>query len=187
LSLKKVAAHEHGLDLGPLEPALQQRLKTKSGRIELCPRLLAEDVARLEAAPTSAGLVLINRRHTRDCNSWLHNVPKLVSGADRCTLLMHPADAATRNLDDGARVTVRSRVGEVTVPVQLSDEVMPGVVSLPHGYGHGREGVRLQVAAEHAGASVNDLSDDLRVDALSGNAALSGVPVEVVAASARLV
>ncbi len=183
LSLRKVAAHEHGLDLGPLEPALHTRLKTKSGRIELCPPLLAEDVARLEAATASAGLVLINRRHTRDCNSWLHNVPKLVSGADRCTLLMNPADASARGLDDGTSVTVRSRVGEVTVPLQLSDEVMAGVVSLPHGYGHARDGVRLQVAAQHAGASVNDLSDDQRVDTLSGNAALSGVPVEVAAAA----
>ncbi len=183
LSLKKVAAHEHGLDLGALEPALHLRLKTKSGRIELYPRHLADDVARLEAAGPTEGLVLINRRHTRDCNSWLHNVPRLVSGADRCTLLMNPADASSRNLEDGASVTVRSRVGEVTVPLQLSDEVMAGVVSLPHGYGHAREGIRLQVAAEHAGASVNDLSDDQRVDAVSGNAALSGVPVQVVAAA----
>ncbi|MDP3498818.1 MAG: molybdopterin-dependent oxidoreductase [Myxococcales bacterium] len=182
LSLKKVVAHVHGLDLGALEPALHLRLKTKSGRIELYPPHLADDVARLEAAVPSEGLVLINRRHTRDCNSWLHNVPRLVSGADRCTLLMNPADASARNLVDGAKVTVRSRVGEVTVPLQLSDEVMAGVVSLPHGYGHAREGIRLQVAAEHAGASVNDLSDDQRVDALSGNAALSGVPVQVAAA-----
>ncbi|MDP3231349.1 MAG: molybdopterin-dependent oxidoreductase [Myxococcales bacterium] len=182
LSLKKVVAHVHGLDLGALEPALHLRLKTKSGRIELYPPHLADDVARLEAAGPSEGLVLINRRHTRDCNSWLHNVPRLVSGADRCTLLMNPADASARNLVDGAKVTVRSRVGEVTVPLQLSDEVMAGVVSLPHGYGHAREGIRLQVAAEHAGASVNDLSDDQRVDALSGNAALSGVPVQVAAA-----
>lgn len=184
LSLKKVAAHEHGLDLGALEPALHLRLKTKSGRIELYAPLLAEDVARLEAARPSEGLVLINRRHTRDCNSWLHNVPRLVSGADRCTLLMNPADASARNLVDGAPVTVRSRVGEVTVPLQLSDEVMAGVVSLPHGYGHARDGIRLQVAADHAGASVNDLSDDQRVDAVSGNAALSGVPVQVVATAA---
>lgn len=184
LSLKKVAAHEHGLDLGALEPALHLRLKTKSGRIELYPQRVADDVARLEAAVPSEGLVLINRRHTRDCNSWLHNVPRLVSGADRCTLLMNPADASARNLSDGAQVTVRSRVGEVTVPLQLSDEVMAGVVSLPHGYGHAREGIRLQVAADHAGASVNDLSDDQRVDAVSGNAALSGVPVQVVAAAA---
>ena len=183
LSLKRVAAHEHGLDLGALEPALHLRLKTKSGRIELYPQLLADDVARLEAAVPSEGLVLINRRHTRDCNSWLHNVPRLVSGADRCTLLMNPADASARSLVDGAPVTVRSRVGEVTVPLQVSDEVMAGVVSLPHGYGHAREGIRLRVAADHAGASVNDLSDDQRVDAVSGNAALSGVPVQVVAAA----
>jgi len=185
LSLKQVAAATHGLDLGPLEPALRRRLQTKSGRVELCPALAAADVARLERAQASDGLVLINRRHTRDCNSWLHNVPKLVSGADRCTLLMHPTDAEARGLETGAAVTVSSRVGAVTVPVHVSDEVMPGVVSLPHGYGHGRDGVRLQVAAAHPGASVNDLSDDQRVDVLSGNAALSGVPVEVTRAPSR--
>lgn len=181
LSLKKVAAHEHGMDLGPLEPVFPSRLKTKSKRVQLAPPELVSDLARLDAlrSEPSTGLVLINRRHTRDCNSWLHNAAKLVSGPERCTLLMHPDDAKSRSLETGSRVTVRSRVGEVTVAVELTDRMMKGVVSLPHGYGHGREGVQLKIASAHAGVSVNDLSDELRVDPLSGNAALSGVPVQV--------
>jgi anaerobic selenocysteine-containing dehydrogenase len=181
LSLAKVAAHHHGLDLGPLEPALASKLRTPSGRLELAPKPLVDDVSRLEAAlnASSASLVLINRRHQRDNNSWLHNVPKLVSGASRCTLLMHPEDAKRRNLVSGSWVGVRSRVGEIIVPIEVTDSVMPGVVSLPHGYGHSREGVRLRVATGRSGASVNDLSDELRVDTLSGNAAFSGLPVTV--------
>ena len=181
LSLRKVAAHEHGMDLGPLEPVFPSRLKTKSKRVQLAPPELVADLSRLDAllAEQSTGLVLINRRHTRDCNSWLHNAAKLVSGPERCTLLMHPDDAMSRGLEHGAEVTVRSRVGEVSLAVEVTDRMMKGVVSLPHGYGHGREGVRLQVASAHAGVSVNDLSDELRVDSLSGNAALSGVPVHV--------
>ncbi|MCU0695953.1 MAG: molybdopterin-dependent oxidoreductase [Myxococcaceae bacterium] len=184
LTLKKVAAAEHGLDLGPLQPAFPRALQTKDRRIELAPPKLVADVARLEAllsAPRPE-LVLINRRHTRDNNSWLHNAEKLVSGKPRCTLLMHPSDATARGLSSGAAVTVSSRAGAVTVPLEVSESVMPGVVSLPHGYGHGREGVQLTVATKHAGASVNDVSDELRVDTLSGNAALSGVPVSVTSA-----
>ncbi len=181
LSLKKVAAHEHGMDLGPLEPVFPSRLKTKSKRVQLAPPELVGDLSRLDAlvAEQSTGLVLINRRHTRDCNSWLHNAAKLVSGPERCTLLMNPDDAKSRGLEHGVEVTVRSRVGEVSLAVEVTDRMMKGVVSLPHGYGHGREGVRLHVASAHAGVSVNDLSDELRVDPLSGNAALSGVPVHV--------
>ncbi len=182
LTLRKVSAHVHGLDLGPLEPVLPAALRTRSKTIELAPAALVKDLARLEQTlltPTPGGLTLINRRHQRDCNSWLHNVPKLVSGAARCTLMMHPADADEHGLNAGDQVTITSRVGEVSAPLELTDQVMRGVVSLPHGYGHGREGARLRVANAHAGVSVNDLSDDGRIDELSGNAALSGVPVRV--------
>jgi anaerobic selenocysteine-containing dehydrogenase len=181
LTLAKVAAAEHGLDLGPLSPAFPTALQTKDRRIDLAPPKLVADVARLETLLSSErpALVLINRRHTRDNNSWLHNAAKLVSGQPRCTLLMHPTDANARALITGSSVTVTSRAGAVVVPLEVSDSVMPGVVSLPHGYGHGREGVQLSVATRHAGASVNDVSDELRVDPLSGNAALSGVPVTV--------
>ncbi len=112
----------------------------------------------------------------------MHNVPRLMRGEDRCTLLMHPADAAARGLADGARVEIASRTGRVRVPLEVTDGIKPGVVSLPHGWGHDRPGTRLSTAARHPGASLNDLTDDQRIDALSGNAAFSGVPVTVAAA-----
>ena len=182
LSLKKVHRAVHGIDLGPLVSVLPAGLHTKNERIDLAPQELIADVARLEATLNTTpapGLMLINRRHLRDCNSWLHNAPKLVSGAPRCTLLVHPDDARARGLSSGDQARVTSRVGEVVVPVELSASMMKGVVSLPHGYGHGRAGVKLEVAAAHAGQSVNDLTDELAVDAVSGNAAFSGVRVEV--------
>ncbi|MCA2979292.1 MAG: molybdopterin-dependent oxidoreductase, partial [Myxococcaceae bacterium] len=184
LTLAKVAAAPHGLDLGPLTPALPEKLRTADRRLHLSPPKLVADVPRLAAlleAPRPP-LVLINRRHLRDNNSWLHNADVLVKGPNRCTLLMHPDDARARGLEAGQPVRVTSRVGAVVAPLEVTAAVMPGVVSLPHGYGHGREGVRLSVAAQRAGVSVNDLSDELRVDPLSGNAAFSGVPVEVEAA-----
>jgi len=122
-------------------------------------------------------LVLIGRREARSVNSWSHNLPSLVSGRDRCLLEIHPDDAAERGIADGAPVRVSSRVGSVRVPARLSDALMPGVVSLPHGYGHRREGVELRVAAGCAGASANDLTDPAEIDPVSGNAVLNGVPV----------
>jgi len=184
LSLAKVKKAVHGLDLGPLEPVLPGALQSPDKRIALAPKELMADVARLEATLDVVphdGLLLINRRHVRDNNSWLHNVPKLVSGAKRCTLLIHPDDAASGGLVNGQNVKVSSRVGEIVVPLEFSDSMMRGVVSLPHGYGHAREGIRLQVASAHAGESVNDLSDDQRVDVLSGNAAFNALPVTVTA------
>ncbi len=127
-------------------------------------------------------LVLIGRRHLRSNNSWMHNSERLVRGKPRCTLLMHPADATRRGLADGATARLTSRAGSVDVPVELSDELMEGVVSLPHGWGHARTGVQLRTAALHPGVSANDVTDHLAVDALSGNAALNGVPVTVVPA-----
>lgn len=181
LSLKKVAKEVHGIDFGPLQSVLPGVLQSKGKRIDLAPQALVADVARLERSlgEKVEGLRLINRRQLRDCNSWLHNAPKLVSGAARCTLLVHPEDAKVLGLSAGDQARVRSRVGEVVVPVELSEAMMRGVVSLPHGYGHGREGVRLQVATAHAGQSVNDLTDELAIDALSGNAAFSGVRVHL--------
>ena len=124
-------------------------------------------------------LLLIGRRNLRGNNSWMHNSARLVKGPEACTLLMHPRDAAARGVETGAVVKLRSRVGEVRAPVHVSDEVAPGVVSLPHGWGHGRDGVELRVARERPGASINDVTDDERVDVLSGNAAFSGTPVWV--------
>ncbi|MDC0711522.1 molybdopterin-dependent oxidoreductase [Stigmatella sp. ncwal1] len=185
LSLSALRRAPHGVDLGPLKPSLPGRLQTKDRRIHLAPAPFVEDVKRLRemlegaVVPGQGELLLIGRRHLRDNNSWMHNVPKLMTGKARCTLMIHPEDAKAAGLGEGDEAVVTSRVGEVSVPVVVTDEVMQGVVSLPHGYGHGRNGTRLTVAAEHAGASLNDLTDEQRVDALSGNAAFSGVPVRV--------
>jgi len=185
LTLDRLARQPHGVDLGPLEPCLPGRLATEDQRIKLVPEVLANDLERLEAAlpswetPRDGQLTLIGRRDLRTNNSWMHNSRRLVKGPARCTLLMHPQDATRRGIGDGALVEVRSRVGALTVAVQLTEDVMPGVVSLPHGWGHDRPGVRLGVAAAHPGVSVNDLTDEQSVDALCGNAALNGVPVLV--------
>lgn len=177
-------AHPHGLDLGALKPNLAARLKTESRQIEAAPDRLLADLARFAAQPLpeAGGLLLIGRRHVRSNNSWMHNYHRLVKGKPRHQLLMHPDDLAARGLADGQRVRVRSRVGMIEVEVAASDELMPGVVSLPHGWGHARPGVQLAIAGVQPGASANDLTDETRLDGLSGNAVLNGVPVEVEAA-----
>ena len=124
-------------------------------------------------------MVLIGRRHARSNNSWMHNAPRLMRGKDRCTLLMHPEDAERLGVAGAARVTVTSRVGTITAPLELTDAIMPGVVSLPHGWGHGRDGVRLETASSRPGVSANDVTDPALIDVLSGNAAVNGVPVEI--------
>ena len=188
LSVSKLEANPHGIDLGPLEPSLPGRLMTPDHRIQLAPDVLVRDLARVESELLStprAGngeLLLIGRRDLRSNNSWMHNSQRLVKGPERCTLLMHPDDARARGLAPGQTVQVRSRVGTVPVRLELTDAVMPGVVSLPHGWGHGRPGVRLRVAASHPGVSLNDLTDDQAVDALLGTAAFSGTPVHVTGA-----
>ena len=183
LSLAALREAEHGIDLGPLEPRLPELLGTASGAIELAPELLVSDVPRLRAALAERrredGLVLIGRRHLRSNNSWMHNLRPLAKGRDRCTLLVSPSDAARLGLADGGRARVRSRVGELIAPVAVSDEMMPGVVSLPHGFGHDAPGAQLAVAADFAGVNVNLLNDETRLDVLSGNAVLNGTPVEV--------
>lgn len=203
LSLKELKRHPHGVDLGALAPCLPARLRTEDRRIHLAPEELVADVERLRrrspeiAAAWGAGagagravsprhgtLQLIGRRQVRSNNSWMHNYRRLMKGADRCTLLIHPDDARARGLADGASVRVSSGVGEVVVPVEVTAAMMPGVVSMPHGFGHGRDGVRLDVASATPGASVNDLNDPSRIDELTGNAAFSGLPVEVVPAGA---
>lgn len=178
-SLDELKQHPHGIDYGPLEPCLPDRLLTANGRVNLAPAAMLADLPRLHAllaAPVSP-LVLIGRRDLRSNNSWMHNMPRLMRGPVRCTLHLNPADA--HGLMDGQEVTVASRVGSVTVPVEITEQVMPGVASLPHGFGHGRAGVKLGVAQAHAGASVNDLTDTARIDSLTGNAALNGLPITV--------
>ena len=187
LSLAALEAAPHGIDLGALAPCLPERLRTTPKRIALAPEMMLADVARLEqtcadaGSPSSGLLALIGRRDLRSNNSWMHNSERLARGKRRCTLLMHPGDAVARGLTDGAMVSVVSRVGEVVAELETSDDIMPGVVSLPHGWGHDRPGVQLRVARAHGGVSINDLTDDQRVDALSGNAAFSGTRVIVIA------
>ncbi|CAM3763272.1 molybdopterin-dependent oxidoreductase [Smaragdicoccus niigatensis] len=182
-SMRALRDTPQGVDLGPLQPTLPKRLMTKGQTITLAQPLITDDLTRLretfaEAAPD--GLMLIGRRHQRDCNSWLHNTDRLTRGQARHRLLMNPGDLAARGLSDGQQVQVSSRVGSVVIEVSATDDMMPGVVSLPHGYGHQGEGIRLSRAGKLPGVSINDLTDPARVD-LSGNAALSAVPVQVVA------
>ncbi len=183
LRLDIVKECAHGIDLGPLKPSLPQRLQNKKKRIALTPDIYAADMKRLEAKlgePLPSGhLELIGRRELRSNNSWMHNSPRLMKGKARCTLRMHPEDAAVRGIQDGSEVLVRSDAGQVQVVLELSREMMPGVVSLPHGYGHGRDGVRLEVARQRPGVSANDLTDPSKIDVLSGNARLTGVAVTV--------
>ncbi len=184
LSLQVLDEHPHGLDLGPLQPNLATRLRTPAQAVEAAPQVLLDDLQRLarQVPMEPDQLLLIGRRHVRSNNSWMHNYYRLVKGKPRHQLLMHPQDLQQRQLEDGQWVRVRSRTGSLEVQVLASEEVMPGVVSLPHGYGHGRQGVRLQIAHAQPGVSANDLTDELLRDALSGNAALNGVPVQVEAA-----
>ncbi|HTM20094.1 MAG TPA: molybdopterin-dependent oxidoreductase [Kofleriaceae bacterium] len=184
LTLSRLQAQPHGVDLGPLQPRLPDYLYSRDKRIDLAPRIYQQDLPRLLAwigrTRAADDLVLIGRRQLRSNNSWMHNAQRLMKdGAARCTLLVHPDDAARLRLQDGSRALARSRVGAVEVTVEVSDEIMPGVVSLPHGWGHSRPGTGQRLAAEHPGASLNDLTDEQHVDALSGTCAFSGVPVTV--------
>jgi anaerobic selenocysteine-containing dehydrogenase len=181
LTLADLELEPHGVDLGALEPRLPEALRTPSGRIELAPPPLVADVDRLrdvlEDAADPEALVLIGRRDLRSNNSWMHNLPLLVRGPQRCTLHVHPADAARLALADGAPATVRSRVGQVTATVEVTDDIRPGVVSLPHGWGHDLDGVEMDVARAHAGINSNVLTDERVVEPLTGTAVLNGIPV----------
>jgi anaerobic selenocysteine-containing dehydrogenase len=181
LNLEKLLAHPHGIDLGPLRSRLPQPLKTRSGKVELLPQPIADDLPRLRQALAERpeGLVLVGRRHLRSNNSWMHNVPALTGGSNRCTLHIHPEDAERLGVRDGATVRVKGAGGVVSAPAELRDDVRPGVVSLPHGWGHDRPGTRLRHASTDPGVNVNQLLDGSLLDPLSGNAVLNGVPVEV--------
>jgi anaerobic selenocysteine-containing dehydrogenase len=182
LTLADLEANPHGIDLGPMEPRIPESLRTASGRVELAPAQIVADVERLAASldrHRNGDMVLIGRRQLRSNNSWMHNLGPLVKGKDRCTMHVHPDDAARLGLADGASAHLRSRAGELDAPVEVTDAIMPGVVSIPHGWGHGAPGSRMAVAAAHAGVNSNVLADELEVEPLSGNAILSGIPVEV--------
>jgi anaerobic selenocysteine-containing dehydrogenase len=183
LSLAKLKRSPGGIDLGPLQPALPKALHHKSKRIELAQRMILDDLPRLDSlAEVSADeLLLIGRRHLRNNNSWMHNSARLVKGRPRHHLLMNPEDLSRRKLSDGQLVTVTSATGSICVEVAASNDMMPGVVSLPHGFGHNRPGARLSVAGQVAGPSANDITDAGLTDAVAGTAAVNGVPVTVTA------
>jgi anaerobic selenocysteine-containing dehydrogenase len=181
-TLARLQRHPKGVDFGPLEPRLPEFLATDSGRLELAPEHIVADAPRLRArldAPARDGLVMIGRRHLRSNNSWLHNVEVLVKGRDRCTLLVHPDDAVARGLVDGGAARITSSAGSVVAPVEVSDEMMPGVVSLPHGWGHDLDGVRLGVASRYPGVNANVLVPGDLVDGPSATHAVNGFPVTV--------
>ena len=184
LTLARLRAAPHGVDLGPLQPGrIAGRIATSEGRIDVAPEEFVREarnrlVAEADGEP-AGGLLLIGRRELHSNNSWMHNSPRLVKGPPRCTLLVHPDDAALRLIATGDLVELGSEAGAVTVPVEVTDAMRPGVVSLPHGWGHDRDGIRLRVARAHAGASANDVTSHRHLDTLSGNAAFNGLPVTV--------
>jgi anaerobic selenocysteine-containing dehydrogenase len=182
LTLADLEGAPHGLDLGPLKPRLPEALRTSSGRIDLAPAVLVADVERLRTTlqePLNGGVVLVGRRQLRSNNSWMHNLEVLVKGKERCTLHVHPDDAERFQLGDGQPAELRSRTGRVVARVEVTEDIMPGVVSLPHGWGHDVSGTVQRVAQEHPGANSNILADELLLDAVSGNAVLNGIPVEL--------
>lgn len=180
LTLEKIKANPHGIDLGPLQTDFESRINTENSQINAAPEVYIKDLQRVLASTKDQDeLLLIGRRHVRSCNSWMLNYHRLVKGKPRWQLMMHPDDLAPRGLSDGDKVTVSSRVGSVTTEVLACDDMMPGVVSLPHGWGHPTERVRLGIATQQAGANCNRLTDDKLFDGISANAALNGVPVAV--------
>ncbi len=187
LTLKKLKANPDGIDLGPLEPCLPQRLHTTDKKIDLCPQPMLEalEVFRNDPAWQKAksdeaeDLLLIGRRNLKSNNSWMHNLPSLARSKNQCYLIMNKDDAARRNIADGSQVQVSSRVGSIKIPVMLSERIMPGVVSIPHGWGHDRSQVKLTLAKKSPGVSLNDIMDDRQVDPFSGNAILNGQRVRV--------
>ncbi len=181
LTLAVLEANPHGVDLGPLQQRIPEVLRTPSGKIELVPAPIAADLPRLRErlAPDDRPMTLIGRRDLRSNNSWMHNIEPLVRGNDRCTLWIHPDDAGRLGLVHGAPAKLTSRAGEIEVPVEVTDAIMPGVVSIPHGWGHDAPGTKLRVAREHAGVNTNILADEHAIDPLSGNSVLNGIPVEI--------
>lgn len=185
LSIDKLLAFPHGIDLGPLQPDLPNAIYHEDKKIRLEFDYFMSDLNRVEghffSSPmtSSDSLYLIGRRHLKSNNSWLHNSRRMVKGKDRCTAQIHPDDAQRLNIEDGQTMSVSSRVGEVKIAAEITDKIMPGVISIPHGWGHTKSETRWSVAEQHAGVSVNDLTDEMVVDELSGNAVLNGVPVAV--------
>ena len=186
VNLKELKKNPHGIDLGPLQNMLPKGLKHKDKKIHLNVDFYQGDLDRVKEMMQQYNddqILLIGRRHVRSNNSWLHNSQRLVKGKSRCTLMLHPETAKQKGIEQGQLVKVTSRVGSVNIEAEVTDELMPGVVSIPHGWGHGRKGVKQKIAQANAGVSVNDLTDDTLIDTLCGNAAVNGVPVTLEAVS----
>ncbi len=184
LSVQKLIESKHGIDLGELKAGLKTKIFTENGEINLYPNLLIDDLSRLKEVfhkkkKTADEILLIGRRHVRSNNSWMHNSERLVKGNNRCTLMVHPETARNLNITSGANVKVISRVGTVILPAEITEDIMPNIVSIPHGYGHNKPDIQLDIAKNHAGVSINDLTDELLIDKLTGNIAFSGVPVNL--------
>jgi anaerobic selenocysteine-containing dehydrogenase len=182
LSLAKLRRAPHGIDLGPLVPMGRERVRTPSGRVDLVPAALVADVGRVEGwieAARTGSLSMIGRRHVRSNNSWMHNLRSLVKGPDRATLQMHPDDALRLGLAGGAPVRVKSRAGAVTARLEVTDDVMPGIVSLPHGFGHEAAASTMKIAGAVPGPNANAVTDELMLEPLTSTAILQGVPVTV--------
>ncbi|TGM60347.1 molybdopterin-dependent oxidoreductase [Leptospira vanthielii] len=187
MSLDLLKNSPHGVDLGPLQPSFPERLYTEDKRIHLFPEILKEDLPRLKSkfsewekfTSDKSQFLLIGRRHLRSNNSWMHNLPKLMTGKPRCTVMIHPSDANHLGIINDEEVIVESSVGKIQIPVEITEELMQGVVSIPHGFGHNRSGTNQKVATEFSGVSINDLTDDQAIDEFSGNAAFSGIKVSI--------
>jgi anaerobic selenocysteine-containing dehydrogenase len=185
LSLAMLKEQAHGLDLGALTPGLPQRICTPDGKVLVAPHIYLPELERARqemprgGKPRKGEMVLIGRRHIRSNNSWLHNSLPLVKGKNRCTVMIHPDDAAALKVQEGEELRVVSRVGDILIPVELCADIMPGVISIPHGFGHHRDGTQLSIAEGRAGVSMNDITDEQWLDSLTGTAALNGIPVKV--------
>jgi anaerobic selenocysteine-containing dehydrogenase len=182
INLQTLRDQPHGVDFGALEPRIPEVLRTPSGKVELAPPELLADLDRLKEAMRAVdedGLLLVGRRHLRSNNSWMHNVSVLMKGKARCTLQMHPEDATRVGVVDGGNARITSRVGSVVAVVELTNDIRPRVVSLPHGWGHGVRGTKMTIAAERAGVNSNVLTDEDQMDPLSGTSVLNGIPVRV--------
>jgi anaerobic selenocysteine-containing dehydrogenase len=183
ISLQQLKDQPHGIDLGPLVSKLPEGVLLDSKRMDILPEVYHQAAKKLiqtaDKKATDGRLLLIGRRHLRSNNSWLHNSYRMVKGRDRCTALIHPDDAAKQNILNGETIEVRSRIGAVQIKAELTDEMMPGAISIPHGWGHHREGIQLDVAAAHAGVSINDIIDDELVDELCGVSVINATQVTI--------
>jgi len=183
ISLADIVNKPNGYDMGPLKPRLPDRLKTEDKLIHCAPDILMTELEAFKisfkAANKNHDYLLIGRRHTRSNNSWMHNSHRLIKGPNRCTVMLHPKDAKTLTVKDDDYLRVYNHIGEIEIPVEITDDMMPGVISIPHGYGHGRKGVKLSQASKNPGVSINDLTDPALLDDLSGNAVLNAIPVKL--------